>query len=374
MKPLLWVARILFGLVFLFSGFFKAIDPLGSTYKIQDYFLALELEWMFGFALPVAILISTLEIVVALSILTGFKLRLGAWGALLFMVFFTPFTLYVAIVEPVAHCGCFGDAIILPNWVTFYKNLLLLTATILIFIKRKQFKPLFSERTDWYLAGTAALASLLLSVYCLRNLPIIDFLPWKIGSYVPGQMVSQPEVANVYLIFENLQTGERAEFPATNYPWDDPEWAAVWKYVDQRREVVSPYVPAPVTGFAIRDADNNDLTEKYISNPGLQFLVVAYDLSTANARAFADRITPLNFQAEDHGHSLVVLTGAPIEAIEAFRHQHQTPYPFYQVDAVALKTMIRSNPGLLLLKDGVVVGKWAHRNIPDYETIIATCF
>jgi len=374
MKPLIWVARIVLGLVFLLSGFFKAIDPLGSTYKIQDYLLVLGLEWMHDLALPVAILISTLEIVVALSIVIGFKLSLSAVGALLFMVFFTPFTLYVAIYEPVPHCGCFGDAIILPNWVTFYKNIVLLAAAILIFVKRKEFKPLISKRTDWYLTGAATLATLLLSGYCLRNLPVIDFLPWKIGNHIPGQMVSQPEVANVFLIFEDSQTGEKAEFLATEYPWDDPEWAARWKYIDQRKEVVSPYVPAPVAGFAIRDADYNDLTEKYINNPGLQFLVVAHDLFTANTRAFVERISPLAQQAEDNGHSLVVLTGSSFEAIEAFRHQHQTPYPFYQVDAVPLKTMIRSNPGLLLLKDGVVVGKWAHRNIPDYEALIAKYF
>ncbi|HSV88392.1 MAG TPA: BT_3928 family protein [Bacteroidales bacterium] len=369
MKTLLWFSRIIFGLVFLLSGFFKAIDPLGSTYKIQDYFLALNLDWMFGLALPLAVLISTLEIVIAISILLGLKIRYSAWGALLLMIFFTPFTLYVAIFEPVPHCGCFGDAIILPNWVTFYKNIVLLAAAIFIFSKRNDFNPLLSVRADWYVVGATALVSLMLSVYCLRNLPIIDFLPWRLGNYIPGQMQSQPEVANVYLIFENSETGQTAEFPATDYPWDDPEWTRVWQYKDQRREVISPYVPAPIENFLIRDENFIDLTAKYINNPGLQFLAVAYDLYATNTRAFANKITPLALQANSLGQSFIVLTGSSFEKIHAFRHQHQTPYPFYQVDPVALKTMIRSNPGLLLLKDGVVIGKWAHRNIPDFETL-----
>lgn len=369
MRILLWISRVIFGLVFIFSGFVKAIDPLGSTYKFQDYFLSFGLEWMFPFALALAIIMSTLEFMIGVNILLGIKMRLSAWGGLLFMLFFTPLTLYVAIYDPVPDCGCFGDALIISNWQTFYKNIVFLAAAIFIFIKRKEIKPLWSERNDWYLSGVVALMGVMISVYCLRNLPIIDFRPWKIGNNVLELMTSEPEEANTFLIFENQQTGELAEYPATDYPWDDEEWNQLWKFKDQRREVTKPYVPAPIDDFSIYDEYGDDYTDSYIANPDYQFLLVAYDLGATNTRAFAKRINPLAAAAEAHGYSFIAMTGSSFEAIDTFRHEKQTPYYFYQADEVKLKTIIRSNPGLLLMKDGVVLGKWAHRNIPDFETI-----
>jgi len=369
MKILLWISRVIFGLVFIFSGFVKAIDPLGSTYKFQDYFLSFGLEWMFPFALPLAIIMSTLEILIGVNILLGIKMRLSALGGLLFMLFFTPLTLYVAIFDPVPDCGCFGDALIISNWETFYKNIVFLAAAIFIFIKRKEIKPLWSERNDWYLSGVVALIGIIISVYCLRNLPIIDFRPWKIGNNVLELMTPEPEEADIFLIFQNQQTGELAEYPATDYPWDDEEWSQLWKFKDQRRVVTKAYVPAPIDDFHIQDEYGDDYTDSYIANPDYQFIIVAYDLLATSKKDFEKRITPLAVAAEEYGISLVVLSGSTFDLIDAFRHELQTPYNFYQADGVKLKTIIRSNPGLVLMKDGVVLGKWAHRNIPDFETI-----
>jgi uncharacterized membrane protein YphA (DoxX/SURF4 family) len=369
MRILLWISRVLFGLVFIFSGFVKAIDPLGSAYKFQDYFLSFGLEWMFSLALPLAVVLSTLEFLIGVNILLGIKMRISAWGGLLFMLFFTPLTLYVAIYDPVPDCGCFGDALIISNWQTFYKNIVFLAAAIFIFIKRKEVKPLWSERNDCYLAGVFALTGVLLSVFCLLNLPLIDFRPWKVGNNVLELMTPEPEVADLFLVFENQQTGELTEYPATDYPWDDEEWNELWKFKDQRREIIKPYVPAPIDDFSIYDEYGDDYTDSYIANPDYQFLLVAYDLGATNTRAFSKRINSLAAAADEHGYSFIALTGSSFENIDVFRHEHQTPYYFYQADGVKLKTIIRSNPGLVLMKDGVVLGKWAHRNIPDFETI-----
>ena len=369
MKVLLWIARVIFGLVFMFSGFVKAIDPLGSTYKFQDYFLAFGLDWLFSLALPLAIALSTLEFLIGLNILLGIKMRQSAWGGLIFMLFFTPLTLYMAIYNPVPDCGCFGDAIIISNWQTFYKNIVFLAAAVFIFIKRKEIRPFWSERNDWNLSGAIALAGILLSVYCLRNLPIIDFRPWKTGNNVPALMIPQPEEAEVFLIFENQQTGELAEYPANDYPWDDAAWNELWKFKDQRRQIIRPYVAAPTDDFRILDEFGNDQTETYIANPGYQLIIVAYDLLKTNRQAFERRITPLARAAEEYGYELIVLSGSTWEVIDAFRHQLQTPYKFYQADAVKLKTIIRSNPGLTLMKNGIVLGHWAHRNIPDFDSL-----
>lgn len=369
MKVLLWVSRILFGIVFIFSGFVKAIDPLGSAYKFQDYFLAFETEWMYPLALPLSVIMSGLELVIGVAILLGLATRVTAWGGLLFMAFFTPLTLYVAITDPVPDCGCFGDALVISNWETFCKNIFILAAAILVFLYRKKIRPLWSEKKDWYLLGATSLAVVGLSIYCLAYLPIIDFRPWKIGSDIREKLTPTEEVADIYLIFENQETGEVAEYPSANYPWNDPEWTAVWKYKDQRREIVQAFVEAPITNFLVEDEYGSDLTDFYLSHSDYLFMVIAHDLRTANLKAFKRTINPLAEEAEKAGHAFIVLTSAAFDDIEAFRHDHQTPYPFYQSDAIALKTIIRSNPGLLLLKDGIVINKWPFRRIPEFSTI-----
>ena len=369
MRIMVWLSRILFGVVFVFSGFVKAIDPLGSAYKFQDYFLAFNVEWLYFSALPLAILLSTLEFVIGVAIIFGIHMRYSAWGGLLFMAFFTPLTLYIAITDPVPDCGCFGDAIIISNWDTFYKNVVILAAAILVFIYRNKIKPPWSGKTDHVLI--AAITGLIfgVSLYCLTYLPIIDFRPWKIGNDISDLVIPTPEVADIYLIFEHNETGETIEYPANDYPWDDPEWVANWSFKEQRLEIIEPFREAEIDDFYIEDDFGDDLTEFYITYEDYWFMVVAHDLSRTRGRAFTRKITPLAEKATQNGYPLIVLTGSSLDMIDTFRHTHQTPYPFYLSDEIALKTIIRSNPGLLLIKDGVVVHKWPHRHIPDFETI-----
>ncbi len=374
MRILLLVSRILFGAIFIFSGFVKAIDPLGSAYKFQDYFVAFGIEWLFFTALPMAIILSTLELVIGVAVLLGIKMRYSAWGGLLFMAFFTPLTLYIAITDPVPDCGCFGDAIIISNWDTFYKNLFIFAAAIIVFIYKNKIKPLWSEKGDWILLAGLTGLTIGLSAYCLAYLPVIDFRPWKVGNNISELVIPSPEEADIYLIFEHNETGETAEYPASDYPWDDPEWAANWSFKDQRREVIKPFEEAEIDAFYIEDEFGDDLTEFFITHDDYWFLVVAHDLNRTNTRAFNRKITPLAEAAEQEGFKLIVLTGSSPDVMDAFRHTYQTSYPFYLSDEIELKTIIRSNPGLLLLKDGAVLAKWPHRRIPDFETIKAGHF
>ncbi len=370
LKLLVWIARIVLGGVFIFSGFVKAIDPLGSAYKFQDYFMAFNLDWLMFSALPSALLLSTLEFVIGIGILLGLKMRLSAWGGLLFMAVFTPLTLYIAITDPVPDCGCFGDAIIISNWATFNKNVFLLAAAIIVFVFRNKISPLLSKKADGWLLLLFTIGILWLSVHCLRNLPIIDFRPWKTGNDITELVMPTEEIADTYLIFENTETGEIREYPADDYPWDDPEWAAVWEYKDRRDEVIQPYQEAKIEDFYIEDEFGDDLTGFYMTKPGYLFMVVAPDLHRSNTRAFEERVTPLAKEAEAMGYPLIVLTGSTQRTVDEFRHSYQTPYPFYLSDEIELKTIIRSNPGLVLMKEGVVKGKWAHRNIPALEDIM----
>jgi len=373
MKFLLWISRILLGVVFIFSGFVKAIDPLGSAYKFQDYFMAFGTEWLSFTALPMAVLLSTLEFIIGVGVLFGIKMRLSAWGGFLFMLFFTPLTLYIAITDPVPDCGCFGDAIIISNWSTFYKNVVIMAAAVVVFLYRNKIRPPWSKFADNLLMVLVTAGVLLLSAYCLRNLPVIDFRPWKIGNDVTELVMPTEEVAETYLIFEHEETGETREYPADDYPWDDPEWAAVWSFKDQRREIIQPYEEAEIDAFYIEDEFGDDLTDFYMTEPGYLFMVVAPDLYRTNTRAFENAITPLWRQAEAEGHTFIVLTGSTLDAIGEFTEAYDTPPRelFYLSDEIELKTIVRSNPGLVLMKDGVVKDKWAHRNIPELDEIEA---
>jgi len=375
LKPMLTqttilLSRIALGGAFIFSGFVKAIDPLGSVYKLQDYFLAFGIPGLLSFALPLAVLLSTLELVIGLGAVLRIKMPFTALGGLLLMAFFTPLTLFIALTNPVPHCGCFGDAIVMSNWQTFYKNMVLLTAAVVLFSHRKKLKPLWSPKGDLGLMALLASMSVLLSLYCLHNLPLMDFRPWKVGSPVAQLAISPREEANVYLIFENTRTGEKREYPAHDYPWNDPQWTAQWTFRDQRKEFTRPPQEAAIENFYIQDAQGHDLTEFFLTQPGYLLIVVAHDLQRTSMEAFKDRITPLAKAAEDHGHPLIVLTGSSLQAVEDFTQAHQASYPFYLSDEIALKTIIRSNPGLVLMKEGVVRGKWAHRNILPLEKML----
>ncbi len=362
---LLWISRILFGIVFIFSGFVKAIDPLGSTYKFQDYFLAFGTEWMFPVALPLAILMSGLELVIGLTVLLGIKMKFSAWVGFLFMLFFTPLTLFIAIFDPVSDCGCFGDALIISNWATFYKNIFILAAAWFIFYHKEKVKPLWSEKKDWYLVLILSVLTVWLSVYCLRNLPIIDFRPWKVGNNIFEMMQPrQEEIAEFSFIYRHTQTGDTREFELNNLPSGDE-----WEFVERKEVVIQEYIEAPIDDFMILDEYGFDMTESYLGNPDFQFLLIAYDLRRTNRRAFERKINDFAAQAEADNVSFIVLTGSSLVDIDVFRHEMQTPYPFYQADGIKLKTIIRSNPGLVLMKDWVVIDKWAHRNIPEYQKV-----
>jgi hypothetical protein len=208
-----------------------------------------------------------------------------------------------------------------------------------------------------------------LSVYCLRNLPVIDFRPWKVGADITQLVISTPETTAVYLIFEHKQTGERREYPSHDYPWNDPDFTENWQYVDQRREIISPAIEAPIENFYIENEFGDDLTEIYITDSGFLFMIVVPDLLRTNDGAFQKRIAPLADAAMEHGYTFIGLTGSSLSAVEAFTEAHDINFPIYLSDETELKTIIRSSPGLVLMKDGVVKGKWAHRNIPAFENI-----
>lgn len=356
------ISRILVGLVFIFSGFVKGVDPLGTAYRIEDYFIAFGTDWANPLSLFLSIFLCAVEFTIGVSLLLNLRLKLVSWPLLLMMIFFTVLTLNDAIYNPVPDCGCFGDALKLTNWETFYKNIVLLIPVGIIFFYRNKFHSVFLPKIDHLAIMVIFAGFTFFSVYQYRHLPWIDFLGWKTGTdLVPDNQVK----AKIYLTYRHKITGETKEYLSPNYPWNDSTWVADWEFADQRIDD-----SGVIKGHSLKifDAEGNDYTEAFINNPGYQFLVASYSLDAASRKGF-EKIDKLYNDVLLGGHSLIVLTGSLEDEIQSFRTGLHPGIEFYQADDVELKMMIRANPGLILLKDGVVMGKWHWRDLPGYNDL-----
>jgi uncharacterized membrane protein YphA (DoxX/SURF4 family) len=361
MKYLAIVSRIIVGAVFIFSGFVKAVDPLGSAYKFIDYFAAFNLTWLNDFAVILGVALSAIEFLIGAALFVGVRTKIASWLALLFMAFFTPLTLYLAVNNPVSDCGCFGDAIIMTNWQTFYKNLIIIAFTIIAFLWRKKFKPLMSCKKEWIVVFLLALIPVGISIYGLRHLPIIDFRPWKVGS----SMKIEGDVEDKYYVtYKNKETGETKEYLSPNFPWDDSTWVANWEFVDQRIEAV----PFPETYIYMGDADGQDYFKDYTQHSDFQFLLIMYYIEDACLKHI-EEIKNLSMKSFENNIGLVGITGSTPEVTNKFIQDYQIPFDIYYSDEITLKTIVRANPGLVLIKEGVVLKKWNHRDIPEFDEI-----
>ncbi|MBW6459548.1 MAG: hypothetical protein K0B08_03155 [Bacteroidales bacterium] len=362
MRVIAFISRVFVGLVFTFSGFVKGVDPLGTAFKMEDYFIAYEMEWAIPLTLSLSILLCTLEFTLGVAMLINLRLKKLSWPLFLLMLFFTVLTFFDAIYEPVPDCGCFGDAIKLTNWETFYKNLVLIVFVIIIFFYRNRYKPWLTPKAANIFVLVIALGFAYFSYYQYRHIPWIDFLGWKVGTdLVPND----PGEAKIYLTYQNTVTGERKEYLSPHYPWNDPEWMEQWEFVDQRTDdsgVIKGHT------LQIYDAESYDLTETFISNPDYQFLVVSYSLRLASKKGFR-KMDQLYHDIYHDGYSVIVITGSLEHDIQKWRYDKHPEWEIYHADDIELKMMIRSNPGLILLKDGVVLGKWHWRDLPDYQVI-----
>ncbi len=362
MKILRTIFRILVGLVFAYSGFVKGIDPLGTVYRMDDYFLAFNLPWFMPLSPYLTIFLVVVEFSLAISLLFNLWIRKTAWVLLLMMMFFTILTFFDAVYNLVPDCGCFGDALKITNVQTFTKNVILMGFVVPIFIWRKKFRSLLPAWGDVALLLTIAIAFSGLSVYCYRHLPLIDFMAWKVGNRI-NKTETLPVI--FYVTYKNKLTGEEKEYISPNYPWNDSIWLANWIFTSQR--VVDPNKNQ---GLVLRAEDQlgNDFTPSIIDNPDYQFILVAYDLRETDKEGFR-KILPLYKKAIMDGYSFICLTSSPPTEIKKFRISNGTAFDYYTADDVVLKTMVRSNPGLILLKDGVVLAKWSFRDFQSYDEV-----
>ena len=356
-----FISRILIGLVFIYSGFVKGIDPLGSTYKFIDYFNAFGMDSFTSLAFPLAVLLSTVEFVIGVSLIFGVRMILSSWAALVFMAVFTPLTLYLAIADPVHDCGCFGDALILTNWQTFFKNLIILVPTLATFFLRKTYPVRYKVFAEWAIVGVFAALMIATSVYSYQHLPILDFRPYKTGTYIPDGM-NVPEGApqdeyKITTVYE--KNGEQKSFVFPDYP------DSTWTWVSTETELLRKGYEAPIHDFTIENQDGEDITDQVLYNEGYTFLLISYDLAHSNIDA-QQKINELALYCESHGHDFMCLTSTT-QGIDEFIENTEAPYPFYNTDEITLKTIIRANPGLVLIKDGTVMGKLHYNDIPEVD-------
>lgn len=363
------ISRLLIGVVFIFSGIVKAVDPVGGAIKIGDYLMAFGFTWLSSFDLLLTFCLSAAEFTLGVCMLLGVYRRYSSFFVLVFMLFMTPLTLYLALFNPVSDCGCFGDAIVLTNWETFFKNIVLLAAAVVAFIYNRYICNFYTFKAYWFVTLFAYLFCIGFNYSNYSHLPIIDFRPFKVGANIPA-LVSIPDNAPAdeyayYFTYE--KNGVKKEFSLENYPADD----STWTYVSSRSDLIKKgYVP-PVPGFVLYDSTSVDITDEVLRIKGPMFWLVIPSIEKADDKNI-DAINNVFDFAQEHGYPFYCLTGSSRESMIDWENNTGSEYTFITTDDVLLKTMIRANPGLILINDGVIRAKWNPNDLPDEDYIKET--
>ena len=357
------ICRALIALTFVFSGFVKAVDPIGTQYKIHDYLSAWGLDawnadWL---TLTASIALSTAEFFIGMMLLFAIQRRVVSRLALMLMTAMTILTLWIYISDPVSDCGCFGDTITLTNGQTLAKNIVLTAAAIIMAIWPLEMARLIRKNTQWIVINYTVVFILAVSGYSLYYLPQFDFRPYHVGADIKKGMeipegAEQPEFVTTFILEKD---GQRKEFSLEEYP------DSTWTFIDSRTvQTKKGYVP-PIHDFSITTVDEGeDITEEIVADKGYSLLLVSPHLEQADDIHF-DEINRLYDYAKQHGYRFLCLTASTEEAIGRWKDRTGAEYQFANTDETTLKTIIRSNPGLVLLHNGSIKGKWSHNALPD---------
>ena len=358
--------RFALALVFAFSGFVKAADPMGTVYKMADYADA------FGFAVHPALLLVGAYALIAIEYVMGVALFFGLYRRfylglmIVFLSVMTPLTLLLALTNPVSDCGCFGDALVLTHWQTFGKNVALLVMAIVVLIWHRRLWRVVSDRVQWLVFVYAALSIFLFMQNALRHLPAWDFRPYAIGSnIIEGMMVPEDAPQDEYeTLFVLEKEGELRTFTFDNYP------DSTWHLVRRENRLISKGYTPPIEDFYLSTLDGEDVTWEVLEQPGYTFFMVARNLKRAN-EGMLDVINDLYDYAKVHNYPFYMLTSSSADVIDVWNEHTGAAYPYLNADEILLKTMIRANTGLIVLKDATVVGKWSAADFPHDKQLIA---
>lgn len=377
---LLVFSRIVTGLLFVFSGFIKANDPTGFGYKLEEYFHVFGTHFLNEYAVAIAVIICGLEIVLGVLLLLGLWGRTVAWGLLLLILFFTFLTFYSAFFEVVTSCGCFGDAIPLTPWQSFGNDLVLLLLILVIFVNRKQITPLISDRyTQSIVTVVVVVISLGIGIYTLNFLPFIDFLPYKKGNNLPKLMtLPEGEVGDQYEIIYTLKnkiSGEEKKVSdkvyLTEELWKDENWEIIG---DPESKLIKKGYQVLIPDLLINDANGDDVTQELIENPYYNLIIVAWNLEKTNLEALRKINALVMNAAEAYNIRAILLTASSTQKAEQISDELNLLAEIFYADAVPLKSMVRANPGVLLMQHGTVIDKWHYHTLPDYDTLDSLYF
>ncbi len=420
MRTIIHISRLVVGNLFVFSGLVKLNDPLGFSYKLEEYFIefGMNWEWLHSILIPLAAALCIAEIVLGIAVLVGYKMKQTSWLLLLMIVFFTILTFASAVFEIVRSCGCFGDAIPLTPWESFMKDIILLVLILFLFLNRNRIVSfpdrnfdliyfvisainmfLLSYMLEWYMplylmliilgvnlalkfsrkrnfaapssTWISAALSLFIGIYAIENLPFKDFRPYAVGKSLPDQMVlppgAQEPVYENILTYENKKTGEEKEFTSAEFTeskiWEDTDWE--WKSTDNKL-IVEGDLPK-ITDFSIVSHSGSDMTGIFLEMERL-IIIVSNDLS-ATEESVWDDLKKLVVDGTKHDIVTIVLSPATWEEVQAFVEKHDLPMQIYITDGIVLKTIVRSNPGIVYLEKGTVMGKWHYNNLPTINQL-----
>ncbi len=380
------VARVLVGGLFIFSGFIKANDPLGFSYKLEEYFEVFKadtglslFEGMAHMALPFAIIICFSEMALGVMLLIGFKRELTLWLLFAQIAFFTFLTFYSACYNKVTHCGCFGDFLKLRPWESFWKDIALMILITVLFAGKENINPPMAPMISHTSLVLGLALSLWFPIYAYRNLPPIDFRAYAPGMNIRKNMEKgegyQDPVYQSLLVYENLKTGELKELNQDDFMkskiWED---TLTWKWHSTDNKLITEAVNAPlITDFTVNDALGNNLTDSLLNDKGYSVWIIMHQLDkTTSDPTVIAQITDFVKLAQQDGVKIYGFTASSNEEVEKFKKATGFSFPFLTADNIVLKTMIRSNPGFMLVKEGTVITNWHYRNMPVYSELKGT--
>lgn len=416
-KIMVGISRVLVGTLFIFSGVIKANDPLGFSYKLEEYWIEFGMawDWLIAIGVPLASFICILEIILGVAVLVAYRMEIVTWLLLLMIVFFSILTFASAVFGLVKSCGCFGDAIPLTPWQSFIKDLILLAFILILFVFRKSTQPMekrylasafvifptvlmayASHQVEWnfplyftlivllpgYIISFAFLnlspmltvvlsliGSTWLCAYSIGHLPMRDFRPYAVGKSISGQMKlppnAKPDVYKNVFKYRNKSTGEVKDYDESNYPWDDENF----EFVDRTTTLVEKGDEAKISDFSVITEDGMDITHDILDDPEPIVVVVSYNIS--GAEGDDGRIQKLIEDCYNQGMNVIGLSASDQESLKTYKEQNGWELTFYSTDGITLKTAIRSNPGIMLLKEGTVLGKWHINDTPDFKMVEA---
>lgn len=363
MKYLVSISRIFVGVLFIISGFVKLNDPLGFAYKLQEYFGVdvLNLPFLEPYALGIAIMVVVFEVVLGIFLLIGYKPKFTVWSLLLMIVFFTFLTFYSAYFDKVKDCGCFGDAMPLTPWQSFTKDIILLFFILIIFFGVKHIKPIFSKLGTTIVALLGFVASLSFAYYVLMHLPAIDFRAYKIGDNLQENMKLAPDANKAIIDYEWTYTLNGEEKTITDRgqgPADYDDIIGV-----ETKEIQAADLPR-IQDFSI-ESEDEDLTDYFLEKDKL-LMIVAYNLTTSEKDGMA-KLKALSDEALKKGYTVIGMTTSDEATKQDIKSTYHLDFDFYLCDEKVLKTIVRSNPGVVILNKGTVMQKKHWNDIKDLK-------